>query len=115
LVIRGYEVCRVPSRESDSTGTTSLRVIDALDHPHGDRILRTRLVRGEPPTLQRLKGATLRAVSPEGRQVNVRVLGFPLFGGSPSNERIRRSGRVDLVVRPDANGEPIDRTWELEL
>jgi hypothetical protein len=105
----------MPSREVSSHGGTTLKVIDALDHPHGDRILRTRLVRGAPPTLQRLKGATLRAVSPEGRQVNVRVLGFPLFGGSPSTERIRQSGRVDLVVRPDANGEPIDRTWELVL
>jgi hypothetical protein len=38
-----------------------------------------------------------------------------MFGGSPSTERIRQSGRVDLVVRPDANSQPIDRTWELEL
>jgi len=105
----------MPSRETASPGGTALKVIDALDHPHGNRILRTRLVRGAPPTLERLKGATLRAVSPEGHQVNVRVLGFPLFGGSPSTERIRRTGRVDLVVRPDANSEPIDRTWELEL
>jgi hypothetical protein len=114
LVIRDYELSTMPSRESNSSGTR-LRVIDALDHPHGNRILRTRLVRGTPPTLERLKGATLRAVGPGGHQVNVRVLGFPLFGGSPSTERIRESGRVDLVVRPDADSEPIDRTWELEL
>jgi hypothetical protein len=105
----------MPSRKPDSQGDTSLQVIDALDHPHGDRILRTRLLRGTPPTVDRLKGATLRAVSPDGQQVNVRVLGFPLFGGSPSDERIRRSGRVDLLVRPDAHSEPIERTWELQL
>jgi hypothetical protein len=115
LVIRGYEVLRMSSREPDSSGGTTLKVIDAFDHPHGDRILRTRVVRGTPPTIKRLKGATLRAVGPEGRQVNVRILGFPMFGGSPSTERIRQSGRVDLVVRPDANSQPIDRTWELEL
>ena len=102
------------SRGAESTGTI-LRVIDALDHPHGDRILRTRVVRGAPPTLDRLKGATLRAVGPDGSQVNIEVLGFPLFGGAPSTERIRQSGRVDLVVRPNGTGASIDRMWELEL
>ncbi len=102
------------SPEPTSQGSTTLKVIDALDHPHGNRILRTRLVRGAPPTLESLKGASLRAVGPEGNEVSARVLGFPLFGGTQSTRRIRETGRVDLLVS-SAPGTPIERFWEIKL
>lgn len=95
---------------SSDDNAYALTVIDALDHPHGHRILRTRVSEGKPPTLKRLKAGSLRAQGPDGEQVSVRVVGFPVFGGSPSNARIRETGRVDLVVEGDGQ---ITRLWEL--
>lgn len=90
-----------------------LRVVDALDHPHGYRILRTRLIGGSPPRVRELRGARFEAHGPEGRTVDLRVVGFPLFGGTPSNARIRASGRVDLVVDGGEDARTVDRTWKL--
>jgi hypothetical protein len=90
-----------------------LRVIDALDHPHGGTILRTRLAGDSVPSLGDLKGANFQARSPEGVERTVRVLGFPITGGKPSNKRIRESGRVDLHVEETGEGAPIDLQWEL--
>lgn len=92
-----------------------LRVVDALDHPHGNRILRTRLIEGPPPTVRSLTGAHLEARGPDGRTVELRVVGFPLMGGTPSNARIRASGRVDLLVDGGSDTTEVDRTWELRL
>ncbi len=92
-----------------------LRVLDALDHPHGNRILRTRVLVGTPPTLDELKGSRLRAWGPDGTQVELRIIGFPVFGGEPSDSRIRSTRRVDLVVEgPEAMGM-VSATWELQL
>lgn len=95
---------------SSDGGSFALTVIDALDHPHGNRILRTRVTSGTP-TLKRLKGSALRAHGPDGQQMNALVVGFPVFGGAPSDRRIRDTGRVDLVVEGDG---AINRLWQLE-
>lgn len=104
--------------EKKSTRTsraTVLKVVDALDHPHGGRILRTRILEGEPPTKRELKGAGLRAISPEGVERKARVLGFPVFGGQVSDARIRETSRVDLHVEEDGDGAPISLTWEIRF
>lgn len=101
-----------PSTEPEPA---TLKVIDAFDHPHGNRILRTRLVRGAAPTIHDLKRSSLRAVGPDGDAVSVKVVGFPVFGGTPSDSRIRDTGRVDLLVSGGAGGHPISRAWELTL
>ena len=44
----------------------TFRVLDAMDAPHGGRIVRLRLQSGEPPSIRRLKGARLRATSVDG-------------------------------------------------
>ena len=90
-----------------------LRVIDALDHPHGNRILRTRLVGGSPPSVRQLRGARFEAEGPDGSRVDLQVVGFPLFGGTPSDARIQASGRVDLVVHGGEDTGTVDRTWKL--
>jgi len=97
----------------DAMLPTVLRVVDALDHPHGNRILRTRLEDGAPPTIGALKGARLRARGPGGVELEVRVVGFPLFGGTPSDSRIRSTGRIDLLVSGDDNLTEVSRSWEL--
>ena len=82
-----------------ATAKATYRVIDACDHPHGGRILRLRLGRGEALGVKELKSGVLVGTSPEGGEVRVRVHGFALFGGRPSDARLARTGRVDIHVR----------------
>jgi len=92
-------------------GQTELKVIDAMNHPHGGRILRLRLLEGEAPTVKGLKGATLRARGPRGETRTAAVLGFPLMGGKVSDARLRETGRVDVHVEEEGEGVPISLTW----
>ncbi len=103
-------------RQGDAT---LFRVIDVLDHPHGGLILRLRLQEGGAPSVKALKGATLEVASPDGgTKRSVKVDGFAVFGGRPSDERIRRTGRVDVHVfelEEDEAGEPINLQWTASL
>lgn len=97
-------------------GETVFRVLDAMDQPHGGRILRLRLQEGETPSVKNLKGARMRAVSPEGdEERTIRIDGFAVFGGKPSDERLARTGRIDVHVFDDNGGEgtPVDLKWEV--
>ena len=103
-----------------ATGTATgrgvvFRVLDALDAPHSGRILRLRLQAGETPPIRALRGATLRARSPDGRSCTVKVVGFALVGGKPSNERLARSGRVDVRVEETDGQGPVGLQWEISL
>ena len=89
------------------------RVLDAMDGPHSGRILRLRLQSGEAPSIRSLRGAELVASSPDGRRCRVRVLGFALFGGKPSDDRLMRTGRVDVHVEELDDGGPVDLRWEV--
>jgi hypothetical protein len=82
------------------------KVIDAMDAPHRGRIVRLRLMEGEAPTVRQLKGARLRARSPNGEEETLVTLGFASFWGRPSDGRLRRTGRVDLIVEGD-QGSPL--------
>ena len=95
------------------TTSAILKVIDTLDHPHGNRILRTRVLEGTPPTVGQLKRSWLLARSPDGIEVELRVIGFPVFGGKLSDARIRSTGRVDLVIEGNGDVGSISRAWEL--
>lgn len=87
---------------TSATGKATYRVIDAFDHPHGGRILRLRLGRGEALGVKELKTDALVAVSPDGEEARIRVHGFALFGGRPGDARLARTGRVDLHVKDQA-------------
>ena len=98
------------------TKQVAFRVLDALDAPHGGRILRLRLQEGEAPALKSLRGATLKATSIEGQERSVQVLGFALIGGKPSDDRFLRSGRIDVHVSPESgDGPSIGPRWEVVL
>jgi hypothetical protein len=92
----------------------SFRVLDAMDATHSGRILRLRLQSGEAPSIKSLKGSVMKAVSPEGAECRFRVLGFAVFGGKPSNDRLARTGRLDLHVE-ELGGGPIGLRWTAYL
>lgn len=95
---------------------TVFKVLDVLDHPHGGRILRLQLQKGDAPSIRQLKKARLRALSPEGETRIVEVEGFAAFGGKPSDARLARTGRADLhVYAVDDEIEPaIGLRWTVE-
>lgn len=98
------------------SGRATFRVLDALSAPHGEgQILRLRLQSGEPPSIRQLKGSRLRAVSPDGTERELRVEGFVLFGGKPSDARLARTGRLDIHVSyaDDVEGPPVSLRWEV--
>jgi len=92
------------------------RVIDVYDHPHGGRILRLRLARGQAPGVKVLKGGELIATPPapaqNGNGSRLTVAGFAVSGGKASDERFARTGRIDVHVRGD-NARPVDVGWVL--
>jgi hypothetical protein len=58
----------------------------------------------------------MKATSPDGEvQSFFRVDGFAVFGGKPSDERLARTGQVDLhVTVEDSDGvPPISIRWEV--
>jgi hypothetical protein len=85
---------------------TVFRVIDAMEAPYRGQILRLRLAEGDAPAIKELRRATLVATSPEGKKVRLRVMGFPFIGGKPSDRRLQRTGRIDLWVELQKEGDP---------
>lgn len=86
-----------------------------MNAPNTGRILRLRLQGGEAPSVRNLRGARIRATAPDGRTCEAQVTGFALIGGKPSDERLARTGRVDVHVQ-EADGQgPIGLRWEVTL
>lgn len=100
---------------SKTRSAAVFKVLDAMDHPHGGRILRLRLQEGDPPSVGELKKAQLRAVSPGGDEQIVKVLGFAALGGKASDSRLARTGRADVHIESkDAEGGPeVEIGWSV--
>ena len=92
------------------------RVLDAAHAPGGGQVLRLRLEAGEMG-LKALKGATLEAHGPGGEEARIRVRGFALVGGRPSQARFSRTGRVDVITEPANPGshDTVGLQWEARL
>jgi len=45
----------------------------------------------------------------------VRVIGFALLGGKPSNSRLARTGRIDVHVEEVDGDGPVSLQWEAAL
>ncbi len=97
---------------SQNNYKATFAVIDAHDHPHGGRILRLRLRRGEALTMGELKGGTLVATSGNGADVRIRPIGFAVFGGKVSDARLARTGRVDIHAT-DERVDEVEVGWEV--
>ncbi len=91
------------------------RVLDSMEAPYGGWFLKLRFEAGDAPTLRELKRAILRVSSPDGAtSFEVKVQGFPHFGGHPSDDRLHRTGRVDLHVAVlDEDDRPIGLRWKV--
>jgi hypothetical protein len=91
------------------------RVLDAKEAPHGGWFLKLRFEAGDVLTLRELKSATLVVASPDGAtSFEVKVQGFPLFGGHPSDDRLHRTGRVDVhVTVSDGSRRSIGLQWKV--
>lgn len=91
------------------------RVLDSMEAPYGGWFLKLRFEAGDAPTIRELKGAHLSVSSPDGAtSFEVAVRGFPLFGGRPSDDRLHRTGRVDIHVAPLDGGEfKIGPKWKV--
>ena len=100
----------MPTPQSPSA---TFLVVDAMLAPHGGRILRLSLKSGQAPSIKELKGARMRAVSPDGADERMlRVEGFAVFGGKPSDRRLSRTGRVDVHVSEESgDGPDISLGW----
>ena len=93
------------------------RVLDSMAAPYGGRFLKLRFEAGDAPTLKDLRHATLTVSSPDGTvSFDVKVQGFPVFGGQPSDDRLRRTGRVDLHVEAlDGIDREIGLRWQVAV
>ncbi len=91
------------------------RVLDSMEAPYGGLLLKLRLEAGDAPTIRELKSANLSVSSPDGStSFDVEVKGFALFGGHPTDDRLRRTGRVDVhVALPDGSGSEIGPRWKV--
>jgi len=81
-----------------SSGQVVFRVVDAMRGPHAGWILRLRLDEGKLPSVKSFEGSRWRVEGADGESRTVRVLGFPVSGGKPSDARMAASGRIDLHV-----------------
>ncbi len=88
------------------------RVTDAYDHPHGGRVLRLRLWSGRAPSVKALKNEVLTARSPKGDETRFRVSSFAVFGGRPSDARLSRTGRADVMIEGEG-ARQVDAGWEV--
>lgn len=93
----------------------TFKILDVMDQPHGGRVLKLRLQAGETPSLSELRSARMQARAPGGEPTCiVRLESFALFGGRPSDERLGRTGRIDVKVSPiEGAYEDIGAKWEL--
>ena len=91
------------------------RVIDAMDIPNGGRLIRLRLQEGEALPVRQIRGGRFTAKSPTGEQETLRATGFAMIGGRPSDSRFTRTGRIDLMVTLDENGDRprVSTRWEV--
>jgi hypothetical protein len=91
------------------------RVIDAMDVPQSCRLIRLRLQNGNPSPIRQIRGSRFTAKSPTGEEETLRVTDFAMIGGRPSDSRLSRTGRLDLLVTLDGNGDrpKVTARWEV--
>jgi hypothetical protein len=91
---------------------TVFKVLDAMDAPHGGRLLKLRLQSGDTPTVRELRGARMQAKSPDGEKTcTFSIDSVALFGGRAPDERLARSGRIDVQIKDGRDTGMVGLTW----
>ena len=86
-------------KTSNSSGTARFNVSDALDVPLRGFLLRLRRVDGDVSVKDVVPGTQLRLTSPDGtQQRTVTVRGKSLTGGRNTQERLEKTGQLDVIV-----------------
>jgi hypothetical protein len=98
-------------------GTSRFNVSDALDVPLRGFLLRLRRTEGEPVASDIAPGSQLRLTSPEGTTRTVTILGKSLTGGRNTQERLDRTGQLDVLISSEeayADGMAVGIGWTAE-
>src|SRR5215510_7362672 len=86
------------------------RVSDTLVVPLRGRLLRLRVVSGNPQANALAAGKRLRVRAPDGNEREVRILDHSITGGNVSQAGLDRKREVDVIVsneESEIDGEPI--------
>ena len=105
-----------------STATTSgiarFRVSDVVPVPLRGRMLRLRLVEGDPAGAALKPGRHIRLRGPDGAERVVRILDLGTPSGRARPDRLARTREIDVVITEadaTAGGEPVRIGWTAEL
>ena len=104
-----------------STATTSgiarFRVSDVVPVPLRGRMLRLRLLEGDPASATLRPGRPIRLRGPDGAERVVRILGIGTPSGRARPDRLARIREIDVVIAEAdavAGGEPVRIGWTAE-
>ena len=100
-----------------SSGTGRFNVSDALDVPLRGFLLRLRHLDGDVSVKDIDAGTRLRLRAPDGSERLVTVHGKSLTGGRNTQERLAKTGQIDVIIGNDdayAGDVPIGIGWTAE-
>ena len=104
-------------KTSTSSGSARFNVSDALDVPLRGFLLRLRRLDGDISVKDIDAGTRLRLTAPDGTERLVTVLGKSLTGGRNTQERLAKTGQIDVMISSDdayADELPIGIGWTAE-
>lgn len=104
-------------KTSTSSGTGRFNVSDALDVPLRGFLLRLRRLEGDVAVKDIDAGTRLRLTAPDGAERLVTVLGKSLTGGRNTQERLQKTGQIDVMISSDdayADDRAIGIGWTAE-
>jgi hypothetical protein len=88
-------------------GRTTFRVSDVYEVPLRGVMLRLKVLGGTPSMKDLKRGAAIRLRSPDGGARTVRVKDIGLISGRAKQERLERTGEIDVLVsRDDGLADP---------
>ena len=98
-------------KKSGSRSAFALRVSDVVHVPLRGTMLRLRVLDGQPSMSDLGIGSRLRLRSTSGAERDVRIVAHAVTGGNPTQERLDRTGELDVVVADETGGEPVEIGW----